>query len=227
MSTRRPSRTATEPDCWPGAAAPYSLRHATTPPAVFREDSGSRQLLSCCGHDPCRPASAEPTDCRTRGGIGRHLASSQRARRTPDSGRRDTLSRSSSDPSADGAVARQSSIDGRRDGGRGQSGDDVNAGRLHLRPIHGSVPRRVPFMFAAKGAAPALGIARSTIDSFVESAAGKPARRYTLGEDIEAPKAVRDDSFVQDAVGRAETLLAAARAYYFDVMGDLWGTLLE
>jgi indole-3-acetate monooxygenase len=84
-----------------------------------------------------------------------------------------------------------------------------------------------PFMFAAKGAAPALGIARTVIDSFVESAAGKPARRYTLGEGIEAPKAVRDDNFVQDAVGRAETLLVAARAYYFDVMGDLWNTLVN
>jgi alkylation response protein AidB-like acyl-CoA dehydrogenase len=84
-----------------------------------------------------------------------------------------------------------------------------------------------PFMFAAKGAAPALGIARSAIDSFVENAAGKPARRYTLGEGIEAPKVVRDDVFIQDAVGRAETLLAAARAYYFDVMGDLWSTLVD
>jgi alkylation response protein AidB-like acyl-CoA dehydrogenase len=84
-----------------------------------------------------------------------------------------------------------------------------------------------PFMFVAKGAAPALGIARTAIDSFVESVAGKPARRYTLGERIEAPKAVHDDSFVQDAVGRAETLLAAARAYYFDVMGDLWNTLVD
>jgi indole-3-acetate monooxygenase len=84
-----------------------------------------------------------------------------------------------------------------------------------------------PFMFVAKGAAPALGIARSTIDAFVESAAGKPARRYTMGAAIEAPMAMRDDVFVQEAVGRAETLLAAARAYYFDVMGDLWGTLLD
>jgi alkylation response protein AidB-like acyl-CoA dehydrogenase len=32
---------------------------------------------------------------------------------------------------------------------------------------------------------------------------------------------------VQEAVGRAETLLAAARAYFFDVMGDLWATLLD
>jgi indole-3-acetate monooxygenase len=83
-----------------------------------------------------------------------------------------------------------------------------------------------PFMFVAKGAAPALGIARSVIDAFIAGTAGKPARRYTIGEVIELPKAVREDVFVQEAVGRAETQLAAARAYYFDVMGDLWNTLL-
>src|SRR4029077_2337934 len=32
-----------------------------------------------------------------------------------------------------------------------------------------------PFMFAAKGSAPALGIARHAIDAMIESAAGKPA----------------------------------------------------
>jgi len=84
-----------------------------------------------------------------------------------------------------------------------------------------------PFMFKAKGCAPALGIARHAIDAAIESAAGKPARRYTVGERIEAPKMLRDDVYVQDAVGRAETLLAAARAYFFDVMGDLWATLLD
>src|SRR5215472_4879855 len=84
-----------------------------------------------------------------------------------------------------------------------------------------------PFMFGAKGSAPALGIARHALDTLIESAAVKPARRYTLGERIEAPKVVRDDVYVQEAVGRAETLLAAARAYYFDVMGDLWATLLD
>jgi alkylation response protein AidB-like acyl-CoA dehydrogenase len=83
-----------------------------------------------------------------------------------------------------------------------------------------------PFLFIAKGAAPALGIARHAIDAVIESAATKPARRYTVGERIEAAKLVRDDVYVQDAVGRAETRLAAARAYYFHVMGDLWVTLL-
>ncbi len=84
-----------------------------------------------------------------------------------------------------------------------------------------------PFLFIAKGSAPALGIARHAIDAVIESAAAKPARRYTVGERIEAAKLLRDDVYVQEAVGRAETLLAAARAYYFDVMGDLWVTLLN
>jgi indole-3-acetate monooxygenase len=84
-----------------------------------------------------------------------------------------------------------------------------------------------PFMFMAKGAAPAFGIARHAIDAVIESVAQKPARRYTVGESIEAPKLLRDDAYAQEAVGRAETLLAAARAYFFQVMGDLWATLLD
>jgi len=75
------------------------------------------------------------------------------------------------------------------------------------------------FLFIAKGAAPALGIARHALDALIESAAAKPVRRYTLGDRIEAPKVLRDDVYLQEAVGRAETLLAAARGYYFDVMG--------
>ena len=82
-----------------------------------------------------------------------------------------------------------------------------------------------PFMFIAKGSAPALGIARHAIDFYVENVCGRPARRYTRGEGVEPPKTVREDVYAQDAAGRAETLLAAARAYYFDVMGDLWASL--
>jgi indole-3-acetate monooxygenase len=60
-----------------------------------------------------------------------------------------------------------------------------------------------PFIFVAKGAAPALGVARNAIDAFITGTAGKPARRYTIGEAIELPKAAREDVFVQEAVGRA------------------------
>jgi indole-3-acetate monooxygenase len=84
-----------------------------------------------------------------------------------------------------------------------------------------------PFMFIAKGPGTALGIARHAIDALIETAAGKPARRYTLGERVEVPKLLRDDVYVQDAVGRAETLLTSARAHAFKVVGDLWGSLLD
>src|SRR5215470_1451825 len=57
-----------------------------------------------------------------------------------------------------------------------------------------------PFMFIAKGSAPALGIARHAIDAVIESAAAKPARRYTLGERIEVPKKLRDDVYMQEAM---------------------------
>jgi hypothetical protein len=68
---------------------------------------------------------------------------------------------------------------------------------------------------------------RATLDALIESAEAKPARRYALGQHIEALKMLRDDVYVLKAVGRPETPLAAARAYYFDVMGDLWATLLD
>ena len=84
-----------------------------------------------------------------------------------------------------------------------------------------------PYMFIAKGPAPALGIARRAIDTLTETAAGKPARRYTVGEGVEAPKVLRDDVYVQDAVGRAETLLTSARAHVYDVFGDLWASLVD
>jgi indole-3-acetate monooxygenase len=84
-----------------------------------------------------------------------------------------------------------------------------------------------PFLFIGKVPAPALGIARHALDALIAIAMEKPARRYTLGDNVEPPKMQRDDVFMQNAVGRAETLLASVRAYQFDVMGDLWTTLVK
>ena len=84
-----------------------------------------------------------------------------------------------------------------------------------------------PFMFIAKAPAAALGIARHAIDALTEIAAKKPTRRYTLGERVEAPKVLRDDVYVQDAIGRAETLLTSARTHVFGVVGDMWASLLN
>jgi indole-3-acetate monooxygenase len=88
-------------------------------------------------------------------------------------------------------------------------------------------PYPFPFMFIANAPAVALGIACHAIDALTEIAAKKPARRHTLGERIEAPKVLGDDVYLQDAVGLAETLLTSARAHVFDVIGDLWASLLN
>jgi alkylation response protein AidB-like acyl-CoA dehydrogenase len=82
-----------------------------------------------------------------------------------------------------------------------------------------------PFMFAAKAPAVALGITRHALDTLIETS-GKPARRYTVGEGVEAPKRLCDDVFVQEAAGRADTLLTSARAHLFDVVGDMWESLV-
>jgi alkylation response protein AidB-like acyl-CoA dehydrogenase len=84
-----------------------------------------------------------------------------------------------------------------------------------------------PFMFVAKMSAPALGIARHAVDALIEMAGRKPARRFTSGNQLEPAKIMRDDVFVQDAVGRAEALLGSARAYQFETMGDLWQSLVD
>jgi alkylation response protein AidB-like acyl-CoA dehydrogenase len=84
-----------------------------------------------------------------------------------------------------------------------------------------------PFMFAAKSSPVALGIARHALDVLIETATGKPARRYTVGDRPEPSKVMRDDVFIQDAVGRADAMLASARAYLFEVMGDFWDTLVS
>jgi alkylation response protein AidB-like acyl-CoA dehydrogenase len=78
-----------------------------------------------------------------------------------------------------------------------------------------------PFKFISKATAPALGIARHAIDVLIENAGRKPARRLILGEHVEPPRLLREEVFVQESVARAEALVGAARAYVFDVVGDL------
>jgi indole-3-acetate monooxygenase len=84
-----------------------------------------------------------------------------------------------------------------------------------------------PLMFTAKASAPALGVARHAIDALLDTAAKKTARQCTVGDVLEAPRRLRDEAFVQDTVGRAETLLISARAYQFEVIGDLWSSLVD
>ena len=75
-----------------------------------------------------------------------------------------------------------------------------------------------PFTFIVNGAGVPLGTARAAIDALVELASGK----QTL-----AGAGLRNEAWVQTAVGRADVLLGAARGYVYDAVGDFWQTILK
>ena len=79
------------------------------------------------------------------------------------------------------------------------SGDTTAVDRARRVESPRTQERLYPFLFIAKGAAPALGIARHAIDAVIESAAAKPTRRYTVGERIEAAKLLPTDVHMQEA----------------------------
>lgn len=71
----------------------------------------------------------------------------------------------------------------------------------------------VPVAFAAV----ALGVARGTIDAFVELAAVKATRAGSAQ--------IRDDPVVQLQVGQAEVSLRSVRAYVFETIRDVWAAV--
>jgi alkylation response protein AidB-like acyl-CoA dehydrogenase len=86
---------------------------------------------------------------------------------------------------------------------------------------------RFPFAFLLKAAAPATGLARETIDAFVATAAPKASRQTIIGGKLAQPRLLRDEPFVQSAVGKAEALLDSARSYLFDVVGEFWDLMVS
>ena len=83
---------------------------------------------------------------------------------------------------------------------------------------------RFPLNILFKFAGVPLGVARAALDALIE-AGQQPSRLTAIGGQAAPPRALRDEEFVQDAVGRAAAMLGAARAYLFSTIGDLWETL--
>ncbi len=84
-----------------------------------------------------------------------------------------------------------------------------------------------PLLFTAKLSAPALGIARRAVDFVIDQARSKKARQYRIGDHLEPPKKLAEDIHVQEAIVRANAILLSARAYAFQIIGELWETLVE
>ena len=69
-----------------------------------------------------------------------------------------------------------------------------------------------------------LGIARGAIDDFIAMASSKA---ITFKSPSPGKAMLRDEAYVQHAVGQAEALVSSARAFVFEAFGDMWNTLVS
>ncbi len=83
---------------------------------------------------------------------------------------------------------------------------------------------RFPLNILFKFAGVPLGVAQTALNALVE-VGEKPSRLTAGGGQAMTRRLLREEDFVQDAVGRAAAMIGAARAYAFATIGALWETL--
>jgi alkylation response protein AidB-like acyl-CoA dehydrogenase len=69
-----------------------------------------------------------------------------------------------------------------------------------------------------------LGAAQCALDAVI-AAAERPSRITAINGKVTPLRSLRDEAFVQDAVGRAAAMIGSARAYLYDTIGDVWRAL--
>ena len=92
-----------------------------------------------------------------------------------------------------------------------------------FRPVRPGPLYAFPMMFAYNLPGVTLGIARGAIDTFVELAARKAT---TMSTAAGRPVMLRDETYAQMAISRAEGAGRLRPRLYLREMGDIWRTLL-
>jgi indole-3-acetate monooxygenase len=83
---------------------------------------------------------------------------------------------------------------------------------------------RFPMAFMFNFAAVPIGTAQAAMVA-LQNDAEKLSRQVTLNGRFVPVRQLREESFVQDAVGRASALIGSARAYLYHTVDDLWRSL--
>src|SRR5581483_1785266 len=90
---------------------------------------------------------------------------------------------------------------------------------VQTSPIERDTPLyRWRSLFVLNAAGVQLGLGRAAIDALVDLATSKLTIRGG---------GLRDESYVQMAVAKADGLVGGARGYVFDVLNDVWETLVR
>lgn len=83
----------------------------------------------------------------------------------------------------------------------------------------------LPFIYVAKAGAVPLGIAREMLNVFKQMARKTAGRQFVEDGSLTPAMTMAEQAHVQSAVAQATGLVGSARAYLFEVMGDIWATL--
>jgi indole-3-acetate monooxygenase len=81
-----------------------------------------------------------------------------------------------------------------------------------------------PFNIVFPFGGPGLGVARAAIDAVID-AGTKPARASAVDGTVRPAHQLRDEEYVQAAVGKAEIMLCAARGCLFETVGSVYEAL--
>lgn len=71
-----------------------------------------------------------------------------------------------------------------------------------------------------------LGVTQAALDAVIE-AGERPSRITTINGIATPQRTLRDEAFVQDAVGRSRAMLGSARAYLYTTMEEFWDALTQ
>ena len=93
-----------------------------------------------------------------------------------------------------------------------------------LKALRSEALYRWPLTFLLNAPGVPLGIARGAINDFTELALRK---RTTISNVMGRPVMLSEEAYAQTALARAQALVGSARAYIFEVTGEMWRCLVS
>lgn len=93
-----------------------------------------------------------------------------------------------------------------------------------IRPYREGALYRFPLNILLNFTSVPLGAAQCALDAVI-AAGERPSRITAIDGKITPPRTLRDEAFVQDAVGRASAMIGSMRAWLYNSIGDLWEAL--